>query len=648
MSKSSFRQELLEAGLPPEIAGDCEGLLRPMLAHTKGPFSYSVSAAQWESARPVWVAGIVEGINNLIDGTPTGSEKRSVEATEIEDIARRLKTEIIEEIERPEREADERRRRETEEDCRTRKITEFNSKTTAFRPVSDPDGGTYGLTASLDERLFDAAGWHDHRDQLVFLPFEGEQRRFPSASEPWFITDSFEQATAILELGRLACVVTGIGHRGDGLSDRGIRLFAETIKAVMGEAGLILIPHRGSKEQANAWTGTQRELRDLGSSCALEWYVNNHKDQFVNHLSKAAGKLPIGRRSKGPKDIVQMIRRPPSAVDWLIPDLLVSDQIGYVSGPEKCLKTSVAADLAFSIATGAAFLGAFKPIRKRRVLFISAESGDIALGSLFKRISDNRRISPPEGAVSVLDDPPRLDSDAGASWLGQQVRDTRAEVVFLDPLYLLVSGEDASNMMTNGARIRQLDRVIKDAGGRTLINIHHSRAPDPRSGGAHRPGRLSDLSWAGHKEIARQWILLTRRREYAFDGEHKLWMTVGGSMGQSLCRGVDVSEGSLRSGRVWQPSVLTPEAVEEQRLKTTEAKKRRSNSKRLSKTRDAILSKLREATEPLSLNQLGARTPSQRSALNSMVAEGVVEPVSVMRNGRERAGFRATPSSIDG
>ena len=60
---------------------------------------------------------------------------------------------------------------------------------------------------------------------------------------------------------------------------------------------------------------------------------------------------------------------------------------------------------------------------------------------------------------------------------------------------------------------------------------------------------LDDMSQSGFAEFARQWILLSRRKDY-LDGSglHELWMRSGGSAGNSSLWRLDVDEGSSNAG----------------------------------------------------------------------------------------------------
>ena len=67
---------------------------------------------------------------------------------------------------------------------------------------------------------------------------------------------------------------------------------------------------------------------------------------------------------------------------YLIPGILAAAQPGGIYGPFKSLKTSLAADLAISLASGTPFLGRFPVTEPGRVLFLAGENGLPALQSL--------------------------------------------------------------------------------------------------------------------------------------------------------------------------------------------------------------------------------------------------------------------------
>ena len=64
---------------------------------------------------------------------------------------------------------------------------------------------------------------------------------------------------------------------------------------------------------------------------------------------------------------------------YLIPGILAAGQPGGIYGGLKTLKTSLAADLLISLASGTPFLGRFPVAEPGRVVFLSGEAGLEAL-----------------------------------------------------------------------------------------------------------------------------------------------------------------------------------------------------------------------------------------------------------------------------
>src|SRR5579862_385247 len=107
---------------------------------------------------------------------------------------------------------------------------------------------------------------------------------------------------------------------------------------------------------------------------------------------------------------------------YLIPGLVAAGQPGGLFGAFKTLKTSIAADLMISLASGTPFLGRFPVSEPGRVLFLSGESGLAALQSIARRICAERGL-----ALEKLDnfllspDLPKLDCPDDVAALKQLV-----------------------------------------------------------------------------------------------------------------------------------------------------------------------------------------------------------------------------------
>src|SRR5262249_53767842 len=126
-----------------------------------------------------------------------------------------------------------------------------------------------------------------------------------------------------------------------------------------------------------------------------------------------------------------------------------------------------------------------------------------------------------------------------------------------DPIYLssLAGQRDlkASNLFDMGPLFLGGTRAGLDAGCTPFFSHH---------GPKHYPcdpiTELDGPGFAGIAEFARQWLLISRREPYVFDGKHKLWLCGGGSMGHSNQWAVDIEEGVLRQdfgGRFWDVTV---------------------------------------------------------------------------------------------
>jgi hypothetical protein len=243
---------------------------------------------------------------------------------------------------------------------------------------------------------------------------------------------------------------------------------------------------------------------------------------------------------------------------WVIQRLLVERELAVIGGPKKCLKTSLLLDLAISLASGTPFLGAFQVYQPVSVAVLSGESGEVTIEQAARRICHARGLDPASLNLSWQFTLPKLSSLADLEELREGLKAEGIRVVLIDPLYLCLmadSGKDAANLFDVGPLLLAVARACLEANC-TPILAHHSR----KALSMDQPMELDDLSFAGIAEAARQWILLNRRTRFdAETGTSKLYLSVGGSAGQSGEWHVDVCEGVLggdMSGRKWEVSVM--------------------------------------------------------------------------------------------
>ena len=258
---------------------------------------------------------------------------------------------------------------------------------------------------------------------------------------------------------------------------------------------------------------------------------------------------------------------------WLIEMALVADQPAIVAAPVKSLKTSIAVDACISMATGTAFLGRFKVPSVVKTAIASMESGQASLQSTARRICAARNIALADAGKNLIwtfSVPVLSDRSAVAEFVTSLVA-RGIKAVLLDPLYLCLGDVDAKNMMEVGMVLRSVaDMMIPE--GITPIIVHHANRQVERG----KPMGLEHIAYSGCDAFARQMILMNRREEYQHDGEHKLWLSIGGSAfnGPGIYA-LDVSEGVSDAnfgGRRWDVAVLSAADLEQEAASGKEAK----------------------------------------------------------------------------
>ena len=228
-----------------------------------------------------------------------------------------------------------------------------------------------------------------------------------------------------------------------------------------------------------------------------------------------------------------------------------------LGGASKTLKTSIALDMAVSIASGKPFLDKFEVLEKRNVYVISGESGALTLMNSLSAIMESKGVNADElgNRVQVCCNLPQLTSMDDQTALVRELADTECNVVLVDPLYMCMKvGGDASNVYEMGQVLQPILQRFCNA-GITPVLLHHFRKAGSKDYG--EAPELLDFSQSGVAEAARQWLLLKRRGSYQSDGNHELWFTYGGSAGHQGAGVLDIHNGTQRTGIKWSPKFYT-------------------------------------------------------------------------------------------
>ena len=232
------------------------------------------------------------------------------------------------------------------------------------------------------------------------------------------------------------------------------------------------------------------------------------------------------------------------------------------------------------------------------------------------------------------------------------IQELGIRVLIIDPAYLcLLSGTSV-----NPGDVFAMGRILKpisemgERTGCTIVIAHHTKKKDRKE--RHTPTDLEDLAMSGFAEWARQWLLLGRRAEYRGDGNHDLWLNVGGSAGHSGCYVLSVDEGVAgddEDGRHWDARVESAsDAIERSREAKAKREAEAEEARRLTKL-EALAEVIRKHPDGETKTRLRTLTKPRPTAaefdelIDDLIQRKAVEACSFTKNGRNESGFRPSP-----
>ena len=288
-------------------------------------------------------------------------------------------------------------------------------------------------------------------------------------------------------------------------------------------------------------------------------------------------------------------------IEWLIPDILVKGQPMIVGGPPKVFKTSLVLNMSLALAAGTEFLG--RKCEKTGVAFATGESGEAAIQDTIRRQLPTLGATPANFHITTQLPKFYAPLDEWESVLG----DLGVGIFVVDPAYMCMNGDEAANLLQMGQQLKNVSDVASRLGV-TLIICHHSTKAAARE---NKPLSLTDLSWAGFAEWARQWFLLSHRKPYR-DGLAQLFLNAGGSAGHNNLLQLDVDEGI--TPRTWDVTAKT-------NREATQDREEERYQEAVQKVREVV-------TEPMCKTPIrdkaGIRSKDFDSFFPRMLEEGVV------------------------
>ncbi len=327
--------------------------------------------------------------------------------------------------------------------------------------------------------------------------------------------------------------------------------------------------------------------------------------------------------------------------DYLLRHALVTGTPGVIGGREKTLKTLIALDCGISVATFTPWLGHFEPVRSTSVVYFVGEGGLTVVRDYARRVAAAKGFALKDvRQFYICDEVPTLNSDRDIQAAIDTMTDTEAELVFFDPLYLMLTGDaKASNVYAMGALFARMLRACLTVGV-TPILLHHFQKSWP----VGEAPQISALSQAGISEFVGQWLLANRLREYDEEqpGKHDLIIRLGSRVGFSSGWAVHVEEGRVddESGRYWQPTVTVPSEARRQAAEQRKEVEADREERALKDARKAIVKVMAKLRKPHDRASIADRTCIKRQRFNAAWASlvddgGVVEAGSVTKGNRQ-------------
>lgn len=344
---------------------------------------------------------------------------------------------------------------------------------------------------------------------------------------------------------------------------------------------------------------------------------------------------------------------------YFVKRVLAAGQPCVIGGPKKCLKTSVLADLVISLGTGTPFLSCreFPVPNCVKVCILSGESGGFTLQETAKRVCDQRNVELSSVTALWGFDLPQLANPVHLDVIAETIEQEQIEVLIIDPAYLcLLSGTTNVNpgdVFAMGSILKGIGEM-GDRTGCTIVIAHHTRKKDRKE--RFKPTDLEDLAMSGFAEWARQWVLLARRSEYSSDGNHGLWLNIGGSAGHGGSYALSVYEGVANDdggGRVWEPRVEYASEFVERSKRDTEERKCDEEKRRWQQKLAALRDTLKRFPDGETKSALRSACKPQPTAHNfdvliaELIENGDVESCDVVKHGVSYPGFKRLESRPD-
>jgi hypothetical protein len=223
--------------------------------------------------------------------------------------------------------------------------------------------------------------------------------------------------------------------------------------------------------------------RITGSPITLRLLVEENPEY---HLETVAEKpLPVQRAAQ--------LETADHRSHWLVERLWASQAVGVIGGNPKCGKTTLALEMAVSVASATPCLGAFPVLSPGPVLLYAAEDSAASLRTRLEVLARSHNLDFQQLDVRVITaDSLRLDRPEHQHRLELTVAAHRPALLVLDPLIRLHNLDE--NQSAPMAALLGYLRNLQRKTGTAIALVHHARKNvSPRAGAGYSLRGSSDL-----------------------------------------------------------------------------------------------------------------------------------------------------------
>lgn len=282
--------------------------------------------------------------------------------------------------------------------------------------------------------------------------------------------------------------------------------------------------------KASKWNKYKgRSDEDLRLRTELEKIINSSSDneENIERDEKESKGHQVGLTIESFSDVMGSNHTEPG---WLVEGFWMKKSHGIVAGEPKSFKSTLAMDLAVSVASGKPFLGQFKVADQGPVIYVQNENAKWIIQDRLAKIAGHKRLLgkvvraddkklqvtwPPELPIYMINQQGFLLTNPGHQKILEKVMEEyKPQLVILDPLYLMFDGDLNSSKDLNPTLSWLIELRTKFNCG--ILLIHHWKKSSKDTAGM-RGGQRMLGSTTLHGWIESAWYITSSKSEDEVD-----------------------------------------------------------------------------------------------------------------------------------